>query len=54
MPGFVTISVGTLDDPDGVVPQVVVFTRSRRRWDLVDVALPSFEAQPKWKPEDGI
>jgi hypothetical protein len=33
MPGFVTISVGTLDDPDGVVPQVVVFRRSRRRWD---------------------
>jgi hypothetical protein len=54
MPGFVTISVGTLDDPDGVVPQVVVFRRSRRRWDRFDPELPSFETQPDWTPEDGV
>jgi hypothetical protein len=54
MPGFVTVSVGTLDDPDGVVPQVVVFTRTRRRWDQVDPDLPSFETQPNWSPEDGV
>lgn len=54
MPGFVTVAVGTLDDPDGVQPQVVVFARSRRSWDHRDDALPTFDAQPGWKPEDGI
>lgn len=54
MPGAVTVCVGTLDDPDRVTPQVVVFARSRRHWDLMDPALPTFETQPDWKPEDGV
>lgn len=53
MAGFMTVSVGTLDDPDSVSPQVVVFARTKRRWDLVSSALPTFDTQPDWKPEDG-
>jgi hypothetical protein len=53
MPGFITVTVGTLDDPDSVNPQVVVFARSRRRWDVMDETLPTFDSQPDWKPEDG-
>jgi hypothetical protein len=54
MPGFLTVSVGTLGDPEGVRPQVVVFARSRRSWDRRDDALPTFDAQPGWKPADGV
>jgi hypothetical protein len=54
MPRFMTVSVETLDDPNNVSPQVVVFARTRRTWDLMDSALPIFDTQPDWKPEDGI
>jgi len=54
MPGFVTIAVGTLDDPGAVNPQVAVFARSRRPWDCMDPTLPTFETQPAWKPSDGV
>jgi hypothetical protein len=54
MDGFVTVSVGTLDDPNGVVPQVVVFARSRRHWDAMGASLPAFDTQPDWRPEDGV
>jgi hypothetical protein len=54
MDGFVTVSVGTLDDPDAVMPQVVIFARTRRHWDAMDPGLPTFETQPDWEPADGI
>jgi hypothetical protein len=54
MTGFVTVSVGTLEDPNSVTPQVVIFDRSRRQWDSIDGHLPTFEAQPRWKPEDPL
>lgn len=54
MPGFTTVTVGTFDEPDNVTPQVVVFARTRRRWDLMDTTLPTFDGQPDWKPADGV
>lgn len=54
MVGFTTVSVGTLDDPDSVSPQVVIFARSRRRWDSIEGDLPAYAAQPDWKPENGV
>jgi hypothetical protein len=54
MVGVVTISVGTLDEPDAVSPQVAIFARSRPRWDAMDGSLSTFESQPSWKPEDGV
>ena len=53
MPGFMTVSVGTLDAPDDLTPQVAIFTRTRRAWDVMDPALATFEAQPGWQPSDG-
>lgn len=53
MPGFMTVSLGTLDDPSGLSPQVAIFARSRRTWDVMDPALATFPAQPAWKPADG-
>ena len=53
MPGVMTVTLGTLDDPAGLEPQVAVFARSRHGWDVMDPALPSFPTQPAWKPEAG-
>jgi len=50
MEGVMTVCVGTLDDPGAVTPQVTVFARSRNHWDAFDAALPTYEAQPSWKP----
>jgi hypothetical protein len=52
--GFMTVAAGTLDDPDRLQPQVAVFTRSRPHWDAVDPRVQSFDAQPAWKPADGV
>jgi hypothetical protein len=54
MSGFMTVSVGMLDDPDSVTPQVVIFARTRRHWDAMDAELPTYLQQPDWKPEDGV
>lgn len=54
MPGFMTVSAGTLDQSDNLSPQVAIFTRTRRAWDLIDETLPKFEGQPAWKPADGV
>ena len=53
MDGFVTIGLGTLDDSDGLTPQVAIFARNRKSWDLADPQVTYFEAQPGWKPADG-
>ena len=53
MPGFMTVAAGTLDEPDRITPEVVVFARSRPHWDAMDAALPTFDDQPPWKPGAG-
>ena len=54
MPGFMTITLGTLDAPNAFVPQVAIFARSRRAWDLPDPSVATFDAQPGWKPGDPV
>jgi hypothetical protein len=54
MPGYVTIALGSLDRSSELIPQVVVFARSRQIWDVIAPGLPIFETQPDWKPEDGV
>lgn len=54
MASAMTVCVGTLDDPGALTPQVTIFARSRRHWDAFDPDLPTFEAQPAWKPGDGV
>jgi hypothetical protein len=34
-------------------PAVVIFARNRKPWDVMDSSLPTFESQPRWRPEDG-
>jgi hypothetical protein len=50
MEGFVTVSLGTLDDSSAIKPDVVVFARNRKPWDVMDDTLPTFDAQPAWRP----
>jgi hypothetical protein len=46
MPGMLTIAVGSLDDPGGFEPRVVVYTSSGHRWDQLDGALTRFPRMP--------
>lgn len=50
MPGFMTVSLGTLDTPDLLTPEVAIFARTRPRWDVIDASVATFDAQPGWKP----
>jgi hypothetical protein len=50
----VTITLGTVDDPSGLEPQVVVFAENRQPWDAIDESLPTFATQPNWKPGDEV
>ncbi len=52
--GYVTVTLGTIDDSSKFEPQVVIFAGNRRTWDLMDESLPTFETEPDWKPEDGV
>ena len=54
MPGYMTVTLGTLDALDMLTPQVAVFARARRHWDVMDPAIATFDAQPGWKPADGV
>ena len=54
MPDVMTVQVGTLSDPGALKPQVAIFARSRNDWDAADPRVQSFDAQPSWKPEDGV
>ena len=50
MPGFVTVSLGLLQDSSAFAPDVAVFARSRRAWDAMDAGVPTYVAQPDWRP----
>ncbi len=50
MPGFMTVSLGTLDTPDLLTPEVAIFARTRPHWDAIDASVATFDAQPGWKP----
>lgn len=52
MQGYVTVSLGTFDDSSMFEPQVVVFARNKKPWDVMDETLPTYETQPDWKPAD--
>ena len=54
MKGYVTITLGTVDDSSELEPQAVIFARNRMPWDAMDESLPTFETQPNWRPGDGV
>ena len=47
MPGVVFPRASSLDDPNVVTPQVVVYASRAPAWDYVDQALPSFPEMPE-------
>ncbi len=53
MKGFITISLGTMDDSANLVPEVSVFDRNRKPWDVMGESIMVFDTQPDWKPEGG-
>ncbi|MFT4713736.1 MAG: hypothetical protein ACJAXW_002690 [Candidatus Azotimanducaceae bacterium] len=52
MEGFVTLSLGTMDDSNSFEPGVTVFCRNQNSWDKMDEAIPSFDTQPVFDPSD--
>ena len=51
MPGFVTVSLGTLDDSSAFQPSVTIFARNRKPWDAMDDSVATYDAQPEWRPK---
>ena len=43
-PALKFVRGGTLDDPDGVVPDVHIYTRSKLPWVALPEGVPAFEA----------
>jgi hypothetical protein len=47
LPGSVVmIQIGSLDDPDALTPQSVIYHKDAVAWDRFDPALPVFEGMP--------
>lgn len=54
MPGMVFPRASSLDDPDAVTPQMVIYTSRAAAWDHMDPALPAFAEMPEGGPEKVI
>jgi len=54
IPGMVFPRASSLDDPNAVTPQMVVYASRAAAWDYVDPALPSFPEMPAGGPEKAI
>ena len=52
MPGMVFLRASSLDDPDMVQPQMIVYASRAPAWDHMDPALPSFPEMPPQMPEE--
>lgn len=50
MSGLVFLRASSLDDPDQVTPQMVVYASRAPKWDLMDAGLPSFAEVPEGGP----
>ena len=50
MPGAMFLRASSLDDPDAVTPQMVVYASRAPKWDVMDPALPSFPEMPEEMP----
>lgn len=51
IPGVLTVTAGSLDEPGRFAPQIVVYTSSSHAWDAIDPALPRFARMP---PAEGM
>ncbi|SFR47429.1 Uncharacterized conserved protein [Yoonia tamlensis] len=51
IPNHLTLSLGTMDDAEGLDIEVVIFERDKQHWDQLGKDVISFATQPDWKPE---
>jgi hypothetical protein len=50
MPGLMFLRASSLDDPDQIAPQMVVYASRAPKWGAVDADLPSFAEVPEGGP----
>lgn len=50
MPGMIAIRASSLDDPNAVTPQMIVYSSRAPVWDVMDPALPSSPEMPEGGP----
>ena len=50
MPDNLTLSLGTMDDANGLDVEVVIFERDKPHWDRLGEDVVTFATQPDWKP----
>jgi hypothetical protein len=54
MPGMVFPRASSLDDPEIVKPQMIVYASRAPSWDRIDPALPAFPKMPERGPEKTV
>lgn len=47
MPGMIFLRASSLDDPDQVTPQLIVYASRAPKWDVMDASLRSFPEMPE-------
>ena len=50
LPGHLTLSLGTMDDAQGLNVEVVIFEQSKPHWDELGEDVVCYATQPDWKP----
>ncbi|MEP1572525.1 GFA family protein [Roseibium album] len=50
-PDHITMTLGSMDNANGLEVEVVIFERDRQHWDRLSEDVASFETQPDWKPD---
>jgi hypothetical protein len=50
MPGLVFLRASSLDDPDRIKPQMIVYASRAPKWDVMDASLPTFLELPAGGP----
>jgi hypothetical protein len=50
MPGLIFLRASSLDDPDRVTPQMIVYASRAPKWGVMDASLPSFARFPESVP----
>jgi hypothetical protein len=50
MAGSVFLRASSLDDPDQITPQIVVYASRAPKWSVIDASLPSFAEMPEGGP----
>lgn len=54
MPGMAFLRASSLDNPDDVTPQMVVYASRAPAWDKRDPDLPAFQEMPEGGPDNVV